>query len=218
VRKSAAQWLDQLRHPDDEVAHRARLKLGGLEGKDAALLEGLVNAVEDTDDKRRFWALIGITRLARHMRIRKADVEKLSALAERDPAFGVRQAAVGALKECRTHARYALPAIVRALGSDPSPFVRGEAARAIGSLGRLAASATPALMSALADTEDSVQSDASIALKFVPVEGLDGNAIRRIATDHENPSVRSQLEVVVQNLERGKPLSRPSTLRRGSGR
>jgi HEAT repeat protein len=204
VKKSAARWLDQLHHPDEGVAHRAVLKLGGLDGKDVALLDGLVDALAEADRTKRFWAVTGIARLARHVRLRKEVVERLVGIGQHDPESGIRAAAIGALTECRYRAKRTLPVLVQALQSDPSPFVRADAATAIGKLARLAAgaAAVPALVSALGDPSDGVRSRASIALKLVPLATLDGDAMRRLARKHPDAGVRRQLGTVVENMVR----------------
>jgi HEAT repeat protein len=206
VRKSADRWLDQLLHPDKDLAHRAVLKLGGLDGKDVALLDGLAGALGEADRTKRFWAVIGITRLARDVRLRKDVVERLVQIAQQDPEFGLRQAAIAALTQCRHRAKRTLPVLVQALQSDPNPFVRADAAQAIGQLARLAAGAgaAPALVSALRDPEEGVRRRASIALKFVPIARLDGKDMRRLARDHPDALVRSQLGAVVENIARGR--------------
>jgi HEAT repeat protein len=200
MRRSAAQWLEQLGDPDERRAHRARLKLGGLQSNDAWMIDGLLNAVEDEDADRRFWAIIGMTCLARKGSIGKAAAMRLAEVANRDRVFGIRQAAVGALGHCRAFARDIVPVIVRILRTDRSPYVRQEAVRALMALGRAAGSASPALVSALMDRDADVRRYASIALKFVPVSPLDGKAILHAASEHPDPDVRSQLRVVVRRL------------------
>lgn len=206
MRKSATHWLDQLDAANERLAHRARLKLGSLHAGDAWMLDDLLDAIEAEDERRRFWAITGVSCLARKRAVRGRTAEVAATLltvARFDEAFGNRSAALGALGHCRARAEDVLPKIARILRSDPNAFVRADAARAIAALGKRAASAVPALISALGDRDAKVRSAASIALKFVPIpSAAHRKRIARAASRHRDDDVRAQLEVALRLHEK----------------
>jgi HEAT repeat protein len=61
--KSGADWIAQLRDPDDGVAHSARLFLGGPVSEQPWMLPDLVEGTHSDDDYVRFWATIALVRL-----------------------------------------------------------------------------------------------------------------------------------------------------------
>ncbi len=204
MRKTVTQWLDQLRSPDERAAQRAVLKLGGLEPTDAWMVPDLMTALDDRDPKRRFWALTALGCLARtrslgnHAAVVTA---RVTTQARADRAFGNRQAALVVLAMCPRQTKITLPTIVHLAQADRNALVRAEAVRALGTLGRKAASAASMLVSALGDPDDGVRWAASIALKFVPIStSSDAIAIRRTASEHPDESVRDQLSVVLSRL------------------
>ncbi len=202
MRKSAIQWLDDLRDPDKRVAHRATLKLGGLGAADAWMVPQLVAAISEGDERRRFWAITGLWCLARKraLGITADDVcRRLIEVARTDSAFGIRQAALMVLARCPAQAETVVPAIVDVVRADADTLVREEGIRALTTLRRAAASAAGFLVSALNDRDASVACHAAIALKFVPVkEPSLVRAVIRASKAHPDPAVRSQLEAAVR--------------------
>ncbi len=206
MRKSAIQWLDDLRAPNKRVAHRATLKLGGLGTADAWMAAQLVAAIDEGDEHRRFWAIIGLSCLARKraLGITADDVcRRLIAVARTDRAFGIRQAALMVLARCPKQGETVVPAIVGVVRNDADTLVREEGIRALTTLRRAAASAAEFLISALNDRDASVACHAAIALKFVPLkEPSLVRAVIRASKTHPDPAVRSQLEAAVRILRR----------------
>jgi HEAT repeat protein len=78
-------------------------------------------------------------------------------------------AAAGALEVAGPAAEDAGPALVAALGGDPSSGVRAGAARALGALRPAGAAATSALFEALADPHEAVRHEAAQALSGLPL-------------------------------------------------
>lgn len=74
--------------------------------------------------------------------------------------------AVHALQEKQKDAAVAVPALVGALG-DEDPFVRRDAARALGKFGTAAKDAVPSLVSRLNDREPGVRKAAAQALQQI---------------------------------------------------
>ena len=207
VKKSATAWLDQLASENESLAHRARLKLGGLHAEDAWMIDDLLLALESRERTKRFWALTGMAGLARRGALGKraaSAVQALVVVARTDKAFGNRQSAIGALGRCKAQAKTGVPVLLAALASDRSEFVRAEAARALVALGRAATdAAAPALVSALRDKAQDVAWAAAVALKFVPLPASTHAAIRRAATAaHVDGALRGQLDVSVERIAR----------------
>lgn len=210
--RTVSRWLDQLRDPDERASHRAVLKLGGLQPKDAWMVPDLVTALDDRDTHRRFWALIALSCLARTSSLdahAAAVAARVAALARSDRTFGNRQAALSVLEKCPSQAEVTLPIIVRLARDDRNRFVRADALQALGALGQQASSAASVLVTALGDRDSGVRWAAAIALKRVPVAtASDVTAIRRAASEHPDRPVRDQLAVVVRLLSTPKPRSK----------
>src|SRR5688572_12271730 len=125
--KTVTQWLDQLRDPDRRTSHRAVLKLGGLQPKDAWMVRDLVAALDAPETHRRFWALTALSCLARSNSLDEhaaTVAARVAALARSDRAFGNRQAALSVLENCPSQAEVTLPIIVRLARDDRNRFVR----------------------------------------------------------------------------------------------
>lgn len=63
MEKSGADWVVQLRDPDDDVAHEARLFLGSLESSEAWMLDDIVDGTYAHDHYTRFWCTTALHRL-----------------------------------------------------------------------------------------------------------------------------------------------------------
>ena len=205
--KSAREWLDQLRSPDREERHRAKLKLGGLTPKDSHLLDGLADALSSQDQDRVFWSLAGIACLAKSARGAAPRVAQLLD----HPIFGIRQAAVYAISRIGTFDRQLALRISKVLRDDENPFVRSEAACALRSLPGGEAGVRTALVGALSDPEAAVRLDAATTLKLLaPHEEEFLDAIRNACADPQTDlAVRDQLEVAIRR-------SRPPAKRAGA--
>jgi hypothetical protein len=199
--KSAIQWLDDLGNLNERIAHDARLRLGGLTVVDSWMAPQLLATLDDVDERRRFWSIVGLSCLARNNALgaEAADVCRgLIDVATSDPAFGNRQAALIALGHCPAYADVSVPAIVGIGRAEGHALVRAEAIRTLTALGPAAASAAAFLISALDDRDRSIAWQASLALKFVPFsDPMHVHAVIDAAEAHRDPSVRSQLEAAV---------------------
>ena len=97
-------------------------------------------------------------------------VKVLSGAAVKDPAAGVRVAALKALAHGNRNVRSALPALV-ACSRDESPAVREWAVRTLGKIGLSAKPVVPLLSRAAQDKEESVRAAAKEALEAIRTSG-----------------------------------------------
>lgn len=197
ARKTVAQWLTQLGHPDERLAHRARLKLGSLQDGDAPLRDDLVASLDDPDEDRRFWALTGLGCLQRCGALGDAVASlgaRLARVAAEDPAFAMRDTALGILGRLGDEA-----SVLWSLCNDEHPSVRAAAARALRDLGVHASpAAAAALLLALDDVDTRVRYEAAVSLKFVPLSADALEALREAARTCRDDSVALQLAGAVR--------------------
>ena len=77
--------------------------------------------------------------------------------------------ALALVKIERQAAKMAIPALIAVLDGPADSAIRREAAKALGDIGAPAGDAAPALRKALMDPDESIRSEASLALKKIGV-------------------------------------------------
>ena len=119
-------WLDAIDGADEALDREAQLALGGLGPDDDVVMQPIFDALSSPSEKRVFWAVAALTQLEGRS---LPALPRVAELATGDAAFGVRQAAVGALAKIAPGEATARNALRRAL-ADESPFVRRQALQA----------------------------------------------------------------------------------------
>jgi HEAT repeat protein len=125
----------------------------------------------------------------------------------RDTADGVREAAAGALATPEVPAEEAMPYVVELLEDSAHAHVREHGAMIIGAFGARAASAVPALLSALDDSVPQVRAAAAGALRRIgPAAAAAAPALRPHMSDPHVP-VRLELVRTIPEIRAAAPVS-----------
>ena len=141
---------------EDPIADARNNALASLEqagGEVALALPQLITALKNPDASVRTWVakLIGLGG-ERSKQATDALIERLA-----DPSVNVRVWSAYALRQIGAPAVAAIPRLVKALGEDPEPKMRVEAARALAAFGPLAGAAADALAAACRDPDADVR-------------------------------------------------------------
>jgi HEAT repeat protein len=157
--KSVGQWRRALSDPNPKVRSQAARKLGEIGVAAKAAIPDLAAALNDADDQVRFAAINALWTIGPDAA--EAFPAVIGAL-KSDKSVEVRESAVRALADI--DANLAVAPTSAALTEDADPRVRLKAAEALSKLGRHAATAIPALISALQDADYDVRTAAVDAL------------------------------------------------------
>jgi len=175
VGMEAGELLQNLRHPDESIRHKATLALGGTGRKDRAWVPDLVEALAHGSADIRFWAATGLGGIGPPAA--EAAPALVGLLLDADEPAN-RQAAAGALAKIGAPAASeAIPALVQVLKEEDT--VRYNAAVQLKTLGERAGDALPALRRLLEreNEPEAVHSQASAAVESIergaPVLRLD---------------------------------------------
>ena len=119
-------WFEWLMGQDGTLAHEATIIFGGLEPTDPVPIFPLVRRLDSENHEIQFWAIIALGRLESSA---LAGAPRLREIARSHEAFGLRQAAIMALKHIAPgdpQTKDTLKITLR----DPNPFVRRETLQA----------------------------------------------------------------------------------------
>ena len=161
------EWFAWLTGPDAQRRKEATLILGGLQPEDPVDPAALIARLEDSSSDRVFWAIIGLSCLGPRA---EAAVPKLAQVSAADPAFGHRQAALGALVRVGPRSLLAKQAILYALG-DKNFWVRHSALEALISISELTADDLSAINKMEEDPEPLVRDQVEITLRNIRRRG-----------------------------------------------
>jgi hypothetical protein len=154
-------WLDALTHGNDEERNSATLAIGGFSLDANIDVFPLIDALCSTDEKLVFWSVIGLGRAESQA---AQAISSLASLVQSHPAFGIRQAAVAALRKIAPLDTVARQATTQAL-QDSSAFVRREALQSFAAYPSLSPAEIQVVTSLAADPDESVVSWSEIALR-----------------------------------------------------
>jgi HEAT repeat protein len=201
-KKTGSEWVRQLCADDDEVAHRARLRLGRLGGSDAWMAPDLVEATNAEENYTRFWATIGLCRLVDFAPeiVGPALFHLIS-----DPYPAVRAAALTAIHRVGADDA-AIATLTSVAEDDPEDHVRAEAVRQLGRItGPAASMALVSIVKLLGVPE--LQRVGVIAAKVLLSETNPGEVIKvklraRLAdlAEGSDREVSSQATVALERL------------------
>ena len=167
LRGTPDDWFAWLVGSDEKLRHDAKLLLGGLTPEDPVPPEPLIARLTDRDPRTVFWAVVGLTCLRPRA---TAAVSGLAHLATADPAFGTRQAAIGALVRVAPRDPVAKRAILNGLVDD-SFWVRAEALRALIQVPELDQGDMEAIRALERDSEAVVRNQVEVTLRNIRLQG-----------------------------------------------
>lgn len=162
-RGSPDDWFAWLTSSSAPLRKRATLILGGLEPTDDVPVEPLVGRLRDGREDVVFWALVGVARLGARARAALPDICRIAVAHE---AFGVRQAAIGALVDIGPGEPDTIATLRLAL-RDGSPYVRREALEAIIEVPQLTEADLGAIAEMARDEDETVADWSEIALRNI---------------------------------------------------
>lgn len=154
-------WLDALAHGNDVERKNATLAIGGFSLDASIDVLPFINALCSTDEQIVFWSVIGLAR-AKYQAAQA--ITALASLVQSHPAFGIRQAAVVALRKIALLDTVARQTTVQAL-QDRSAFVRREALQSVAAYPSLSPLEIQVVTRLADDPDDSVVSWSEIVLR-----------------------------------------------------
>ena len=167
-------WFDWLTGPDEQRAHDATIILGGIEPADGIPVAPLVERLDSDKEYVQFWALIALGRLEDNAVIAAPRIREM---ARSHKAFGLRQAAIMAIKRIAP----ADPATKETLTftlRDPNPFVRRETLQAFIDVPALTQSDLQLIAAAANDEDETVARWSEVALRNVRLKsGIEPGAL-----------------------------------------
>jgi len=166
------EWLQGLSDPDPEIRHASTIAIGGLSPADEVPIDAFIQALDSANETLVFWSVTGLACLGSRS---ASAIPKLANLAQKHPAFGVRQCALYALSKIGPSAPEAKLAFLDGLADD-NAFVRRQALHsciAIPVLGE----ADLARISALAsDPDQTVATWSEVTLRNIRLRSNQGHA------------------------------------------
>lgn len=154
-------WLHALAHGDDESRKQATMAIGSFSLDKQIDVTPFIAALSSSEEKLVFWSVIGLGR-ARSQAVQA--IAALASLVQNHNAFGIRQAAISALREIAPGDPSSRSATFGAL-HDENPFVRREALQSIAKLQSLSPIETQAVRLLAADPDEAVAGWCAIALR-----------------------------------------------------
>jgi arylsulfatase A-like enzyme len=166
---SPLEGYDASRDPKAYPLERILDECDAVTKRDPANLPKLIAWMDDENECIRYWAALGCVML------RGQAAPAAEALAKRlaDAAGQVRVAAAEALCHAGQEAK-GLPALIACLGDEKNPWVRLQAANALGSIGEKARPALAAIEKAVADGNNYVQRAAEYTVAVLKGETTSG--------------------------------------------
>ena len=154
-------WLDALARGDEEARKRATMAIGSFPLKGRIDVGPFVSALSSPDVKLVFWSVIG---LGRSQSQAAQAVSALSSLAQGHPAFGIRQAAISALRDIAPGEAISRSATFQAL-RDSNAFVRREALQSIAAYPSISPTEVQLVRHLAGDPDESVVNWSAIVLR-----------------------------------------------------
>ena len=161
IRGTPDDWFIWLRGNDEERRHEATLMLGGLVPDDPVGPEAFIPRLESPDQDTVFWAVTALACLERRSIVALPALIQVGAS---HAAFGVRQAALGALTRIAPFHPAAKHALLYALGDD-SLWVRTSALAALIDVTELNETELAAIRALEQDPEPFVRDQVEITLR-----------------------------------------------------
>lgn len=204
---TARRYLLDLNDPDESVRNKAQYTLGDNSVR-PEWVPDLIAGVTDGSPRVRFWAA---TALSRQHEAYAAAVPALIELLSDPDKWGNRQVAAGALATIgRPAAVDAVPALAGVLETDPEPYARVEAVRALGRLWPWNDHALSVLIGALDDPDERVRHYAVQQLNLMRARA--GEAVpdlrRMAANGAETDALREDASRAVELILAGLPAIR----------
>ena len=168
---SPDEWFEWLTGRDDKRAHEATMILGGLEPSDPVPIPPLVQRLDASTEKAQFWAIIALGRLEINA---LSAAPRLREIARAHEAFGLRQAAILALKRIAPADPATKETLKLGLG-DPNPFVRRETLRAFIDVPNLTPADLQLIAAAATDSNEAVAAWSEIALRNIRLQVESGS-------------------------------------------
>lgn len=156
-----SKWLHDLAHGDEDVRHRATLAIGSLLSHGPIDCNAFLAGLSSAEEKIVYWSIIALGRVKSQA---EPALPALASLARTHVAFGVRQAAISALRQISPNDSSTRSATFQAL-HDKNPFVRREALQSIAALRALTATELDSVRGLAADPDEIVRNWCAIALR-----------------------------------------------------
>jgi hypothetical protein len=145
-------WLDAIAGRNSTARKDATLIIGDLRKSDAVDPAPFIAALKSDDEDVVFWSLVALERIGAPA---KAGLTQI-AVSLQHPAFGVRQAAIGAIAKLGIYDEQVQDIILTVL-DDTDPFVRAEAVRALARARALREDIIAKVRSLLRDPDEDVR-------------------------------------------------------------